>query len=664
MNRSTSILTRLAAIVLLLPTISGAQDIMLDRPVSAGDLTLFPSLREDNVYYYVADQARLAEDENGNPQFSMLRYENGGPDTGGGIFHAVVSLEVTESQLQDARRALGQIDASGEIRGPVPFVGGTFALVTSFTADNNQLTRQVVGLGFAPVLDGQKAAVSIQLTDEGARVLWTSLQMATGDLSFSFEMDLDGYRSPSQATVSAEFDEIYTDQSIAAAATTPVLAGEIMAAFENLRQERTIQFDQVGEDEDVSRLAEAAYNKLIEIMYEPTRSSQRGALPTQNEKDDLLDRATKMLTAARKEVREDNAAAQAAFDQRQAALLEARVRIATERREAAMRSSASGGTGTTGSSSSQGSSSLGLASIGVAAPETELVPLFYSESDLLDVADREAGPELEELPAFAAIASYRLKRERRSGTFTFNFNKYTVSKLRMRFDENIGDLNQWANNTDYFRLVDLADLSIERRNVKAYVDGLNADQMRDHLNFVSVVLKKTHGGGSVSTDELRIDAGSFSEQANDFELSYNWQQEDGSGTNWLNYDYEVTWSFRGMDPISESVERYDANSIALRAPYQVRQVTLDVGDPGILADEGVRAVTVRIYDASGEKLLVNETLRPDREPASKVVEFLHDAAETSYPLEMTWQLRGNNELSTGRISSSSNILFLDELPGR
>ena len=107
---------------------------------------------------------------------------------------------------------------------------------------------------------------------------------------------------------------------------------------------------------------------------------------------------------------------------------------------------------------------------------------------------------------------------------------------------------------------------------------------------------------------------------------------------------------------------YDAGAIALAAPYQVRSVTLDIGDPEIHSGLGVRAVTVRIYDATGDKMLVNETLRPHREPASMIVEFLQDAGSNEYTSEITWQQRGGTETTTGLVQTGANILFLDELP--
>src|SRR5262245_3796636 len=98
---------------------AGAQQMLLDKQVKAGQLILFPDLNNENMYYYVPDKVRLATDASGTPEFSFLRYvENvrSGADQpearegeGGGIVHALVTLGVTPEQLDDARRELQRI---------------------------------------------------------------------------------------------------------------------------------------------------------------------------------------------------------------------------------------------------------------------------------------------------------------------------------------------------------------------------------------------------------------------------------------------------------------------------------------------------------------------------------------------------------------------------
>ncbi len=251
-HRATPLL--LLLVVTRAPQGAAQQQMLLDKPVKAGELTLFPDLSDSTAYYYVPDKARLAIDANGKPQFSFLRYvENvrsaaDQPDIrtgeGGGIVHAVVALGVTPEQLQDARRDLPRVRPGGRIVGPVVYRSGKFGLITSFKDPAGNLAKQVVGLGSAPILDGEKAAVSIQLTKLGATLLWASFHTTTPDISFTFEMEMAGFRSPHRAVIEANFDQIYAHEAFAVGFASTYLAAEIKGAFDDLRrQERQIALD-------------------------------------------------------------------------------------------------------------------------------------------------------------------------------------------------------------------------------------------------------------------------------------------------------------------------------------------------------------------------------------------------------------------------------------
>ena len=270
-------------ICMLLDFAAGAQHILLDKPVKAGELTLFPDMEDDNAYYYLPDQLKLATGPNGNPQFSFLRYvENvhseAGEDgeregTGGGILHAVIELSVSPEQLQEAQNALRRINAGGVIKGPVIYNGGTMTVVSSFASPGGDLSKQVVGIGKAPVIDGQKAAISMELTKKGAKILWESLHTSTPDMSFSFEMELEGYRSPQKAIIEADFEKIYNHKAFQLGASGSynniVFGGEIDLAFDELRNNGAIKITNMGADSIMERLIETAYNKLTNLMFDP-----------------------------------------------------------------------------------------------------------------------------------------------------------------------------------------------------------------------------------------------------------------------------------------------------------------------------------------------------------------------------------------------------------
>ncbi|MAE94643.1 MAG: hypothetical protein CL910_08290 [Deltaproteobacteria bacterium] len=60
--------------------------------------------------------------------------------------------------------------------------------------------------------------------------------------------------------------------------------------------------------------------------------------------------------------------------------------------------------------------------------------------------------EREDLPGFALVASFQMKKVRQKGEFRIDLNKYTSDSLSMRFDSNIGDLRRHLDATRLERL--------------------------------------------------------------------------------------------------------------------------------------------------------------------------------------------------------------------
>ncbi len=300
--------TILFSALLLAASPSGfGQAILLDKPVKAGELTLFPDIENDKAYYYLPDKPRVATREDGKPEFSFLMFaENvrstpaetrGREAEGGGIVHALVTFEISPEQIQEAQSELQRVKPGGQIQGPVVYRSGKFGLVSSFKDPQGGLSRQVVGLGNAPVLEGSKAAISILLTKEGAKILWQSFQMPTPDISFSFEMEIAGYRSPSKAKIEADWDKVYNHHAFEAAFATTFLGFDIKAAFDDLRQQGAIKVVQIGDDKDLEKNYLTAYNKLVEVMFAPIPTPPSQSL--QKAGGSLLDKATAIVAQNR-----------------------------------------------------------------------------------------------------------------------------------------------------------------------------------------------------------------------------------------------------------------------------------------------------------------------------------------------------------------------------
>ncbi|HJW28041.1 MAG TPA: hypothetical protein VJ508_02200, partial [Saprospiraceae bacterium] len=275
----------LAAVFFLLGYLGIAQPIFIDQPIQCGDLIVFPHITDTTKFYYLPNKIALGTTTAGGPQFSFLRYvqnvKTGPGETasnegeGGGIVHALVELKITDQQLSQAQAELRKKlkRPSAVLMGPVIYKGGTFSLVSSFAEEGSDFTKKVVGVGRAPVFVGNKAAVSIRLTKLGAKILWESCHTPTPDLSFSFIMDFTGYRSPMQAQIEVNWDKVYEHKefNVGVAINTGYvrLGADIKAAFDELREQGVIKVKQFGSDDKMDAIIDAAYKKILDMMFAP-----------------------------------------------------------------------------------------------------------------------------------------------------------------------------------------------------------------------------------------------------------------------------------------------------------------------------------------------------------------------------------------------------------
>jgi hypothetical protein len=653
-----------AALAGLAPRPAGAQEIVLDRPVRAANLIFYPTVRDGNSYYYAPTRARLATGSGGHPQFSLVRYvENSTTGAeGGGILHAVVELGVTDAELDAARSELRRLRPGANVAGPVVFRSGKFSLVTTFQGDNQQTTTRVVGLGTAPLLDGSRAAVAIQLTELGSKLLWQSFQTATPDISFMFEMEMGGYREPKRAVVVADLDRVYEHQGFAAGIAGVYVQTEISTAFDDLREKKVIRLEQVGEDQQLEGLVQAAYSKLIDLMFQPASAQMAQEAAGANKKS-ALDRASELLEKRREEVRKENALRREEAAKAQAAENAHEVELAkiTAGAQAQQPKQQPGGTGqgTTGSQEVSGAD--------------DPWELFFSPEGIEEFAKRHglaagvpaaaAEVKQEPLPEMAAVFAYEMKTSRQRGEYRVDLNKWTADSMSIRFDQNIGDLSRFLDDPQVFRNVNLDDPLYRQREVGVLLAGANAADFEDLLSFVTVELRKRHQNGDETYQEARIDRASFNDgAAGGIKLVYGWKGDDDA-RRWREFEYRTQWVVNGAEPIVEDWRPASFNAIPLRPPFQRQPIQLDAGTGEKLEAAGVRSVSVKLTsELNGHPQTQRATLDTSRGDLSKRVELVVPRGSPSYRYQVEWLMPGNQTVSTPEQTTEQQILYVDELP--
>lgn len=690
-----------------------AQQILLE-PVRAGQLTLFRDLNDDKDYYYVSDKPHLALDADGQPQFSVLRWvENvrtgaGEPEAregeGGGIAHALVTLAVTSEQIQEAQSELQRQRPGGRIRGPVMFKGGSFGLVSSFKDPAGGLVTQVVGVGKpAPLLDTGSAAVSLLLTKRGAQILWESLKTPTPDISFSFEMQMEGFRPPARAILEADFDQIYSHKSFAAGIATTHLGAEIETAFDDLRRTGAIKLTEIGDNADLHALISTAYTRISQIMFDtapdilkPAAGLGPGQLGTN---DSMLDKASRFLAASRADAdkratdgkkKDDSAAlaeartaAQNADQQLQSAeaevtRLEGEVKAAKRAAETPAQPAAPKPEAPKPEAAKPEAPKPEAPKPEAPKPEApkpeaakpDTGKLAQKEDELkqarekrdrlrqnadkakarvseLEAASKDSGDKKDDRPGWAAIASFKMKEIRQRGKMKWDLNKYTESQITLRFDGNIGDVRKFK---DHFREVNLWSPLYQQREVVVYVDGASAGDFGKYVNFVTVRLHKRHAGGDVTDDEVLIDRNNFNKEGNRFKLLYGWKGDNDRGR-WMEYEYQTVWSLFGGKTVELPMQKSTAQAIPVVPPYERRSVELRA-DADQLAKADVRSVNVKLFYDLGAGPQVKQATLDAAKPQSAQIEFMSLPGSVDYEYEVTWRLKGNRTVSSGRQKAS------------
>ncbi len=637
--------------ILISVKIGFGQQILLDKPLRAGDLTLFPELNNESVYYYLPDKVRIGKGADGKPQFSFLRYvENvrsaneSREGDGGGIVHAVIELKVPDEMLSKARQEVRRLKQNAIIQGPIVYKGGTIALISSFTDPASGFTKKVSGLGKAPILDNEKAAISVLLTKQGAKILWESFKTPTPDMSISFEMEVAGFRSPIGATIEANFDQIYSHQSIQAAVASPVLAAEINTTFDDLVKTGAIKVTQVGTDANIERAVEAAYTKLTNMMFDPsggTGTPGLSQLTGTGGQPSLLDRATTMLNTARTETRQEN---------------ERRRTEATEELRNSERLAGGSSAPATGASTTapapEGTEEPGMPPGVRSLPNDRMSQIennYNRRRNLIEQSQVSA-------PSLAVAFSYELKKVHQSGIFRIDLNKYNSDNLVMRFDENFGQINCET----CFRQVNIDDPFYQQREITAFLDGANASDFDKYINSVNVTMRKKHATGDLTTDEIRIDRKNLNAEGNNFKLLYGWKGDENR-SKWLDYEYKTDWFFFGGYKSSTEWTKNSTSTVPLSAPFIRRLITIEA-DPDLIKKENVRSIEVKVYSKLGEFIQSKELkLNTRTNQFSGSIDSIQPINLLDYEFEYTWYLLDGKTKTSGKRSTNSTTIFVDTI---
>lgn len=286
----------LLMMLLVLPHACG-QQVLVDQGRRAAGLWCFPTVADPQQWVYIPSEARFGQDETGGPQFSFLQYVTNSPAEavagttittagGGGILHMLVLYETPPEAVAAAQRDLREALKNDELtlRGPVVFSDGRYALVSSIiNPDDGKQERRLLATGRAPVLEGNRIALSFDLDPTHASLLLKSMAMANPDISIVFDMTFACLTEAYDADLTIDWSEVRKNQGIKAGINVYYVSADVEVLFDDLRRSNAIRLRSSGSDAAMEALLNTVYDKLLELMFRPVEpekmpEAQRGGL--------------------------------------------------------------------------------------------------------------------------------------------------------------------------------------------------------------------------------------------------------------------------------------------------------------------------------------------------------------------------------------------------
>jgi hypothetical protein len=291
------------------------------------------------------------------------------------------------------------------------------------------------------------------------------------------------------------------------------------------------------------------------------------------------------------------------------------------------------------------------------APDNAKSGLF----DSLGKLAKEALKTKAEIPtsSWSAHLGYQLKKMRVEGKTQLDFNHRQAVNRHAFVASNIGNLfDQFGNNEDFFRVVQLDCSVFCQRNIAVALDGDLIADFENMVNSVTVTMRKEHENGEVTMREIVITPNNLASIGRP-QLAYG-LNGDTDQDQWMQYEFRTRWSFKGGGTFESEFVNTDEAMIVVFAPFQRKSV--QVVDAGVdLRSLGIRAVVVGIsYPFFGRTRTEQQVIRVGN-PESVKFDITLPEDVFAYDFNMTWMME-NGDRPSITVSDNTGLVFLDAPP--
>jgi hypothetical protein len=247
---------------------------------------LLQDASDPTAYYYIPQFPRLATKADGTFEFVCLKYVGGSSAANGGLFHALVEFTLPTDVVESLEKKLKQQVPNGRIVGPVPLMQaldngeegvGSFQVVSAILAnkEKGEFTRSVVTSGKAPLMPGSKAVVAALLNEQGATLLWDSLNGPTSDVSVAIHAYYEAAVKAYNAKVTASVETVYNHFSRIANQQQDFTKRQLRNIVDDLQRTGDLKIDVLDRTaglgikaDDMAGILQLVTDKLVELMFD------------------------------------------------------------------------------------------------------------------------------------------------------------------------------------------------------------------------------------------------------------------------------------------------------------------------------------------------------------------------------------------------------------
>lgn len=258
----------------------------------------------------------------------------------------------------------------------------------------------------------------------------------------------------------------------------------------------------------------------------------------------------------------------------------------------------------------------------------------------------------------SAYLGYKAKKITSKGTKIFELNRVRPATRSRAIAFSLPRIPR-----SNIQQINLDDPLYAQREVIALLDGNIINDFPKYINFVNISIRKRHPLGDLSLPEQVVDRNNFNKYSNRFKLMYGWRPGDNDRRTWMDYEYKTVWSFHGGAQIASDWTASNQAVIALTSPCKLREIKL-MGEIQTLKERQCRLVQVKLYSSVGgvERVETKSFNIARLESLEDALKILVPAHIPNFQYEIRWTLSGNRTLTSGKINSEADELFIDEIP--